>query len=121
MNGHNQILVSIIIFGLGQGMPQGMPTYKSRYKATCCLLIGLLTIAGIRFLQKYANTETFKNMGVKVIDKGSHPFCTEHKYDSDEYWECFIRHNTLTVWHPTSTCKMGKKSDKTTVVDSQLR
>ncbi len=72
-------------------------------------------------MQKYADTETFKNLGVKVIDKGSHPSCVEYKYDSDEYWECFIRHNSLTVYHPTSTCKMGKESDKTTVVDSQLR
>ena len=81
----------------------------------------LSIFVGIRFLQKYAETDTFKNMGVKVIDKGSHPECTQHKYDSDPYWECFIRHNTLPVWHATSTCKMGKQSDETSVVDSKLR
>ncbi len=94
-------------------MGYGQKTWKMKWSNACI-------IAGIRFLQKYADTETFRNIGAKVIDKGSHPSCTQHKYDSDEYWKCFIRHNTLPGYHSTSTCKMGK-SYKSSVVDSQLR
>ena len=36
-----------------------------------------------------------------------------------ESFEAFIRANASTIWHPTSTCRMGK--DKFAVVDDQLR
>ena len=32
------------------------------------------------------------------------PGCKDHKYRSDDYWRYYIRHNTLTVYHPTTTC-----------------
>jgi len=40
---------------------------------------------------------------------------------SDEYLERFVRSQTLTGHHPTSTCKMGAASDNTAVVDHELR
>lgn len=36
-----------------------------------------------------------------------------------ESYENFIRANASTIWHPTSTCRMGQ--DRMAVVDSQLR
>ena len=47
--------------------------------------------------------------------------CSEHEFRSDAYWECFIRYNALTVYHPTSTCKMGSVDDPSIVVDPELR
>ena len=49
------------------------------------------------------------------------PGCEQVPLRSEAYLECFHRHFTLTVWHPTSTCAMGKESDPDAVVDSQLR
>lgn len=40
---------------------------------------------------------------------------------SDQAWEWWIRHTAATVYHPTSTAKMGPISDPMTVVDPQLR
>jgi choline dehydrogenase len=33
----------------------------------------------------------------------------------------WIRNNSTTIYHPTSTCKMAPKNDKGSVVDEQLR
>ncbi|KOX67574.1 Glucose dehydrogenase [acceptor], partial [Melipona quadrifasciata] len=38
-----------------------------------------------------------------------------------DYWECVVRHYTLTVYHPVGTCKMGPSTDPEAVVDPQLR
>lgn len=43
------------------------------------------------------------------------PMCQNEDLFSDEYWTCFVRHLTMTMYHPTGTCSMGK------VVDAQLR
>ena len=55
-------------------------------------------------------------------DKERFPkICDKTVFDSDEYWESLVRHYTVTVYHPPSTCRMGAISDSTSVVDSKLR
>ncbi|XP_052807469.1 alcohol dehydrogenase [acceptor]-like [Mya arenaria] len=60
-------------------------------------------------------------------DIGSHfnrlnvPVCNHTKYLSDEHLKCFIRHFAVTLYHPTSTCRMGSRDDPNSVVDPQLR
>ncbi|XP_065907071.1 alcohol dehydrogenase [acceptor]-like isoform X2 [Dysidea avara] len=44
-----------------------------------------------------------------------------YKYDSDEFWEWFIRQFLSSVAHPVGTCKMGSVDDPNTVVDPRLR
>jgi len=64
-----------------------------------------------------ANAEAFKDfLDGPVINCSSkfHP-------DSEEYLEDLIRYTTITIYHPTSTCKMGRHDDPMTVVDPQLR
>ena len=80
----------------------------------------LPSILGIRQEQEYIKTKAFKEFGAKVINH-IHPLCKQLSYDSDDYWRCVIRSDTLTIYHPTSSCKMGRIGDNTTVVDSQLR
>ena len=40
---------------------------------------------------------------------------------TDDFWRWYIRHTTLTIYHPVGTCKMGDPKDPSTVVDPQLR
>ena len=47
------------------------------------------------------------------------PSCSNHIFDSDAYWECYIYENIVPVNHITSTCKMAP--DSTGVVDDRLR
>ena len=44
-----------------------------------------------------------------------------HPYDSDEFWQWFIRHVTLSQYHPVGTCRMGSADDPRAVVDPRLR
>lgn len=49
------------------------------------------------------------------------PGCSWHKYPSDEYWACAVRHYSQTIYHPSGTCKMGPHTDPDAVVDPRLR
>jgi choline dehydrogenase-like flavoprotein len=41
--------------------------------------------------------------------------------NEDQFWESYIRKYTITVYHPTGTCRMGKEEDPMTVVTSDTR
>ena len=43
-----------------------------------------------------------------------------HAFDSDAYWEHFIRYFALTGYHPVGTCKMGASLDNQSVVSPRL-
>lgn len=49
------------------------------------------------------------------------PGCKKHLFGTDAYWECAIRHLTMTIYHPVGTCKMGPSGDPEAVVDPRLR
>ncbi|KAH3850446.1 hypothetical protein DPMN_092857 [Dreissena polymorpha] len=36
---------------------------------------------------------------------------------SDKFHKCIIQQSAVTAYHPTSTCRMGPKSDQNSVVD----
>lgn len=77
-------------------------------------------LAGIRIFEEIMATEAMKNLGADIsINTAS--FCSQHKFSSDEFWRCMIRHIGFNFYHATSTCKMGPKHDKTSVVDLELR
>ncbi|KAK9308524.1 hypothetical protein QLX08_001512 [Tetragonisca angustula] len=49
------------------------------------------------------------------------PGCSSHAYPSLDYWRCYARYYTMTIYHPCGTCKMGPSGDKMAVVDARLR
>ncbi|XP_060606944.1 glucose dehydrogenase [FAD, quinone]-like [Ruditapes philippinarum] len=77
-------------------------------------------VKAIRIWEKLMETNTFKDLGVKISD-AKMPFCERFKFRSDEFWECVVRKVLQTVFHPTGTCKMGSANNPTAVVDPQLR
>lgn len=40
---------------------------------------------------------------------------------TDEFFECYSRVMTFSLYHPTSTAKMGSRNDDSAVVDPELR
>ena len=81
----------------------------------------LTQFSGIRTVQKVASSEVLaKELGAKMV-KRVHPNCVNETYDSDDYWRCYIRSNTFTLYHPVSTCRMGPDGDNNSVVDTKLR
>ena len=77
-------------------------------------------IAALRTWEKFIKTPTMQQLGAKV-EHGKISFCSQHKFQSDAYWECVTRHLALTVYHHSGTCKMGGANDPSSVVDPQLR
>ncbi|KAL9698504.1 hypothetical protein quinque_001945 [Culex quinquefasciatus] len=49
------------------------------------------------------------------------PGCEQLEFNSDDYWRCFTRYATYTIYHHVGTCKMGPRKDPTAVVDARLR
>lgn len=79
-----------------------------------------IMIEGIRIAQRLFNTNVFLEHGWRMVNVPLKP-CQHYPFDSDEYWECILMEYTATIFHPTSTCKMGPKKDPEAVVDPRLR
>ncbi|KAG5672896.1 hypothetical protein PVAND_002984 [Polypedilum vanderplanki] len=79
-----------------------------------------IAIRGIRRLIELGNTQALQKLNAKFL-KTPVPGCKHYEFDSDDYWECYTRHFTLTIYHHCGTAKMGPESDKHAVVDSHLR
>jgi choline dehydrogenase len=87
-----------------------------------CLCIVPFSL-GVREVLRLSNTTAFRSIGAGPQDpfEAYTPQCDDLQQDSDEYWVCRIRHYTHTLYHPTSTCRMGAKDDPTAVVDPELK
>ena len=79
-----------------------------------------IMIEGIRIGQQLFKTDAFMKHDWQMIDVPLEP-CQEYDFNSDEYWACILTEYTSTIFHPTSTCKMGPKEDPEAVVDPRLR
>ncbi|KAF5272041.1 hypothetical protein FQR65_LT05022 [Abscondita terminalis] len=77
-------------------------------------------IAAIREVQKISKTMSFQKYHTRQV-KNIVFGCEHLKYDSDDYWDCAIRRVTNTVYHQTTTCKMGPSGDPEAVVDNKFR
>jgi choline dehydrogenase len=72
-------------------------------------------ITGIRIIEKLVEMPSMKKFGAEMNPK-KFPGCENFYTDSNEYWECYVRKMTLTMFHPVGTCKLGDFHDKSTVV-----
>ncbi|KZS09801.1 Glucose dehydrogenase [Daphnia magna] len=77
-------------------------------------------IEGTKIGLALSKMEAFQKLGSKFY-AAIFPGCEQFTPWTDEYWGCFIRHFSSTIYHPSGTCKMGPSSDKTAVVDPTLK
>lgn len=77
-------------------------------------------VAGMRFAVTLEDTPAFKLSGASYV-KIPVQHCSHYVWGTYEYFVCLLTHYTSTIYHPTSTCKMGPKWDKEAVVDPRLR
>lgn len=98
--------------------PFDAPKYISNYLDDGADVETLLR--GFKMLKKLPATDALRANGFKVFQPNVIG-CAGDKFDTDDYWRCYIRHLCTTVYHPTGTTKMGPDSDETAVVDSRLR
>ncbi|KAF2891390.1 hypothetical protein ILUMI_14783 [Ignelater luminosus] len=67
-----------------------------------------------------SNTPAFQAIDSKYVSNPL-PACTNCRHLSDDYWRCALRQLTFSLLHAVATCRMGPKSDKTAVVDKELK
>ncbi|KAK5638298.1 hypothetical protein RI129_012593 [Pyrocoelia pectoralis] len=77
-------------------------------------------MAAIREAQRITKSPAFQKYGTEQV-KTPVPGCENYAFDSDPYWECAMRHITVTLHHQIHTCKMGPVTDPEAVVDAKLR
>lgn len=76
-------------------------------------------IQGMKLVKKFAESKSLSKFGAMFNTK-HFPGCEKYEFGSEYYWECYVRHMTLTSYHPVGTCKMGNINEKS-VVDHSLR
>ena len=78
-------------------------------------------ISGIRKVQQIASTNALQQIGATLNRVDFKGICDKEQFDTDSYWECILRYFATTDYHPVSSCRMGAVTDRTAVVDPQLR
>lgn len=76
-------------------------------------------VRALKILKKLGKTKTFREHEGDVV-RLNLELCNGFNRKSDEYWDCYVRHMMITVYHPVGTAKMGKSDDSSSVVDAQL-
>ena len=75
----------------------------------------------IRRAIEFADAPAMQAIGAKFHDV-PHPSCIEVRpHFSDAYWECHLRHNTMSLYHDVGTCRMGNRAKEEAVVSKKLK
>lgn len=77
-------------------------------------------VKGIRIFREFLDTQLFKYHDAEEL-RVSVDECDNLKFDSDEYWTCYSRQLSTTLYHPTGTTRFGPDTDKSAVQDPRLR
>ncbi|XP_028134084.1 glucose dehydrogenase [FAD, quinone]-like [Diabrotica virgifera virgifera] len=75
---------------------------------------------GTKAAVAFGQTEAMKRFGARYHNVPV-PKCKHLPPYTDEYWDCYIRQYTLSIYHYSCTAKMGPPSDPYAVVDPELR
>ncbi|XP_049840244.1 glucose dehydrogenase [FAD, quinone]-like [Schistocerca gregaria] len=77
-------------------------------------------VEGVKIGVALSRTRAFRRFNSRLHEIPT-PGCESVPRFTDAYWECLIRHYSVTIYHPIGTCKMGPAWDPGAVVDPQLR
>lgn len=79
-----------------------------------------VSVNSIKKLIELLEAPAMKQINAR-LHKTPVPACAPLGFGTDEYWACYTRYFTFSIYHYSGTCKMGPKNDKTAVVDPRLR
>lgn len=71
-------------------------------------------LKGIELIKKIINTSHMQTLGAR-INSNKIAGCQNYEFDTDAYWECYVRHLTLTAYHPVGTCRMDGSTTNSVV------
>ena len=75
---------------------------------------------GGKMAERLGLAAPFRRVGGR-LQPAPNPYCYRHPRGGPDWWDCRIRVFAETLWHDTSTCAMGPKTDPAAVVDNKLR
>lgn len=78
-------------------------------------------VEGIKIAIEISRQPAMKKIGTKLYDVPIEECLQYGPFGSDAYFACQAQMFTFTIYHQSGTCKMGLKTDPTSVVDSRLR
>ncbi|CAO1440717.1 unnamed protein product [Diamesa serratosioi] len=79
-----------------------------------------VAVFAIRKLQSIIAQPSMQAIGASLLSIPC-PGCESNTYDTDAYWECYMRHMTFTIWHYSGTAKMGPSTNPDAVVSPTLK
>ncbi|XP_061713552.1 oxygen-dependent choline dehydrogenase-like [Cydia pomonella] len=74
---------------------------------------------GVKKVLQFINTQAIQDIG-GFVNTLPFPGCETYVLFSDDYLDCYIRHLSLTSYHPVGTCSLGL-SRSNSVVDTSFR
>lgn len=98
--------------------PMAPPSIKPSYFSNSADLDVLLR--GINKLAELITKPSMVAISASFV-KFDLPACNSLAYPSDDYWKCYLKTFSASLWHPCGTCKMGPSTDPYSVVDKSLR
>lgn len=78
-------------------------------------------VEGIKVAVEIARQPSMRKIGAKLYDVPIEDCLKYGPFGSDAYFACQAQMFTFTIYHQSGTCKMGRKEDPTTVVNSRLQ
>lgn len=75
---------------------------------------------GVKASIAIGETQAMKRFGARFYNKPL-PNCKKYPLYTDEYWDCYVRQYTMTIYHMSGSCKMAPPTDPFAVVDHKLR
>ncbi|XP_050069152.1 glucose dehydrogenase [FAD, quinone]-like [Anopheles maculipalpis] len=79
-----------------------------------------ISVRAIRKAIELTHTNALRRYNARLLPIPI-PGCEQFRFETDDYWKCFTRHVTYTIYHHVGTCKMGPAGDRLAVVDPRLR
>ncbi|XP_045771476.1 glucose dehydrogenase [FAD, quinone]-like [Maniola jurtina] len=77
-------------------------------------------VNSIKTVINLVETDAMKAIGAQ-LNKIHFPGCEKFDIFSDVYLECYIKHLTLSSYHPVGTCSMGISESNQSVVDTSFK
>lgn len=77
-------------------------------------------VMGLRIIEQLLEMPALKKLGAEINPKPM-PGCGHLVFRSTPYWQCYVRHLTLTAFHPVGTCRMGAADDSKAVVNREFQ